>query len=1309
MAVFLAAAMLARQAVVRRLSAAPGLPSGANAPRDPAASGPPVDMDPGVAIHAAAVAGDALPAVAAADDRFVRAETLKETVHPPDPQGHYRRERLIPNTGKHKRLRVEEHWQKAASATGEDQLLHWRVMVADHVLVQLRDGFTQDDLERVLKRHHLTLRAALRMPRGFLVAVDEAEPGTVPAMIQVLTAESVVDVAEPDYVYTLNETRPDDAFFPSLWGMEQIGMPLVWDAATGTGAVVVAVFDTGLDLTHPDLAANLWVNPAETANGQDDDGNGFADDIHGWDFYDNNNDPSDVNGHGSHVAGTIGAVGNNGLGVAGVNWKVRLMPVKFFGTNSFGQLEGYAQDAIEGMYYVIGQSLRGVPVRVTNHSWGGSGYSDLMREAFRIAQQNGILHVAAAGNDGNLNNDTHPYYPASFDLSNMVAVANTRSDDSLHPGSHYGALSVDLGAPGSGILSTVMGGGYGNKTGSSMASPHVAGVAALLFDSFMDLTSQEVRQLILAGVDPTPSLSGKTVTGGRLNAAGSVGQIPLRIAYEPVQHTAEAYAEIPVSAVIRPGLSFAQEAVVLWNTTGDTAVFETNVLHYAGADRFGTLLPGQPKGTAVYYMIRAQSRAGQVSVHPGDAPATLHRVDITHNVSLWISGHPQQIATVSPAYGTDSVAWGRVIEAAAPAYTAPQQGFRWRCDGWNGAGSVPFFGTTNRVAFEIRESSFLVWCWKSQALLAQISDPPGILSAETWTDADLPASTVTAPAKVMLDGIEYAFVGWAVDGDRFPDEIRPALNPAYPLPPGGPRTAVARYRVAAQDLDGDGLPDWWEELYFNHLDYSGDDDPDGDGFSNAEEFADRSNPADAGSRPEGPEIAHVPLSNLAEVPAPWRVTAVVTDRVAVATVVLRWQRNGGLWHEVRMDSQGGAGDRYEAFIPAPSSPGDAFSYQLVAEDIGANASTTTVFTFTVQHPLRVGDPVPAAFSVPAGRTAVLRVQIANPGNARLEWETVEGWLETVAAAPGNWTHDGPASQWHISTRESYSAPYAWFCGNPVGGLYNNSMDASLYTPMVTLGAAPRLRFMHWAEMEYDGRPGYANYYWDGAVVEIRREGQSAFGNMDPVGGYPYRITPNPDSPFVAHRPCLGGQTGGWQAVEFDLAAYAGETVQVRFRFGTDGYVTARGWFVDDIAFSWGVPWLSAPAAGTVSAGESVSVALKLDASSLEPGTYQTYWTLRSNAPGAESFAWPVTLQVTTPPPAASMQLNADAPGGFVITWPSRTGVVYHVYTATVLGHDADWIAVPGLTHLPGVAGFMSYTGALDAVPAKFFRIDEESP
>ncbi|MBT7068463.1 MAG: S8 family serine peptidase [Verrucomicrobia bacterium] len=329
--------------------------------------------------------------------------------------------------------------------------------------------------------------------------------------------------AEPNYVRSVS-ALPDDPLIEQLWAMHNTGQNggtddadidalEAWDRVTGSEQVVVAVIDTGVNYNHTDLADNMWINVGETAgNGVDDDGNGFVDDVYGYDFINSDADPIDDHDHGSHCAGTIGGVGNNGTGVVGVNWTVRIMALKAFSAQGGGS----SADIVAAIDYAV---LMGA--HVSNNSYGGSGFSQAEYDAVEAARNAGHLFVAAAGNDGT-DNDTIPQYPASFDLDNIIAVAATDRNDGIAGFSCFGLESVDLGAPGVDIHSTLSGGGYGNMSGTSMATPHTTGAAALIMAANGQLTYDQVRQLIFNGVDLIPSMDGKVATAGRLNLFNSL-------------------------------------------------------------------------------------------------------------------------------------------------------------------------------------------------------------------------------------------------------------------------------------------------------------------------------------------------------------------------------------------------------------------------------------------------------------------------------------------------------------------------------------------------------------------------------------------------------------------------------------------------------------------------------------------------------------------------------------------------------------------------------------------------------------------
>jgi subtilisin family serine protease len=317
----------------------------------------------------------------------------------------------------------------------------------------------------------------------------------------------VILAASPDFEVSVTAI-PNDTNYSSLYGMTKISAPDAWDINTNAHDVVVGIIDTGIDLSHPDLSGNLWTNTGEIpANGIDDDGNGFIDDIHGYDFHNNDGDPTDDNGHGSHCAGTIGGKGNNGLGVAGVAWDVKMAGLKFLGSNG----SGYLSNAIRAINYA---NMMGFPI--TNNSWGGGGFSQVMHDAIQAAGTSGMLFVAAAGNSG-YNADYSPMYPAGYTLSNIISVAATDSADELAYFSNYGANSVDVAAPGVGIYSTYKYGQYATLSGTSMATPHVAGMAAVILGANPQFSALQIKDSILNNTDYKSNLVGMVATKGRVN------------------------------------------------------------------------------------------------------------------------------------------------------------------------------------------------------------------------------------------------------------------------------------------------------------------------------------------------------------------------------------------------------------------------------------------------------------------------------------------------------------------------------------------------------------------------------------------------------------------------------------------------------------------------------------------------------------------------------------------------------------------------------------------------------------------------
>lgn len=426
-------------------------------------------------------------------------------------------------------MEVESVVQEAGLPTGKRY-------VADEVLIAYKPGagesvksFARGRIQATTKERFQT--AMMKRFNAGEIEVAKLPPGVgVEAAIKELQGQEGVLYVEPNYILTHQATSTDTLYTNgSLWGMygdattpaNQFGSQAgeAWaKGRTGSSSIVIGIIDEGIQVDHPDLAANIWVNPFDPVDGRDNDGNGYIDDTHGWDFANNDRTVYDggtrgsLDSHGTHVAGTIGAVANT-TGVVGVAWNVKMISGKFLGRNG-----GTTANAIRAVDYMTDLKLRhGLDLVATNNSWGGGGFSQALVDAIERANQANILFIAAAGNSA-VNTDTSPSYPAAYANSNIISVASITSTGGLSSFSNFGATTVDIGAPGSSINSTLPYNRYGAYSGTSMASPHVAGAAALRAAHSTSRGAQLKADILNAAV-PTASLAGRCVTGGRLDVS----------------------------------------------------------------------------------------------------------------------------------------------------------------------------------------------------------------------------------------------------------------------------------------------------------------------------------------------------------------------------------------------------------------------------------------------------------------------------------------------------------------------------------------------------------------------------------------------------------------------------------------------------------------------------------------------------------------------------------------------------------------------------------------------------------------------
>ena len=496
---------------------------------------------------------------------------------------------------------------------------------------------------------------------------------TVAGAVKRLWGLPGVRYVEPDYMVTsLVESNDPEYEDSGLWGVRGPSSTPpslygsradeVWaDGEIGSSSVYVGIIDEGIDVSHPDLAGNIWTNPFDPVNGRDDDGNGYVDDVHGWDFFNDDNSVYDGGGndeHGTHVAGTIGAVGGNGLGVAGVNWDVTMIAAKFLGPSG-----GAISDAVDAVKYLTDLKRRhNINIVASSNSWGGGGFSQALEDAINEGGDEEILFIAAAGNSGT-NNDASPSYPSNLECTRrangsargwdcVVAVAAIDANGNLASFSQYGATSVDLGAPGVNVLSTVPGSRYEAFDGTSMATPHVSGAAALCASQDAAITGLELKNAMLASSTPTSSLTGKVVTGSRLNAADLMAMCaavvaPMTGALTGVSGAAKSRSSIELSwvdGVANETYFEIQRAPT--TRRGCSTSFAT--VGYVGRNETSFIDTGLVVNTTYCYQMRSYSRYGGGSNSSWTAVQTATTLPRPDSISCSATTY----AWVEPAGGT---------------------------------------------------------------------------------------------------------------------------------------------------------------------------------------------------------------------------------------------------------------------------------------------------------------------------------------------------------------------------------------------------------------------------------------------------------------------------------------------------------------------------------------------------------------------------------------------------------------------------------------------------------------------------------
>ncbi len=667
---------------------------------------------------------------------------VARTDTPRDRSGRFRRVTILKQDGKYPLARIEEDVRTDARAKKE-RTQRRTAMVADHVIVRLKPGADRKQLDAAAAQMRTRVRRSLRIPGAFLVEAAGLSPEGLPDAVSYWRSRPFVEYAEPDYIVEANfkdvgAVYPNDPMFAQQWALHNTGTgtpdadidaPEAWSIRTDA-SVLVAIIDTGMDLTHPDLVRNLWNNRNERlgdwnrdgypgkggvdddgdglidedSNGRsrflpdgsvdplwindlvdDDDENGYPDDLRGWDFVNHDNDPTDDHFHGTHMGGTIGARGNNGNGITGVAWNVTIMPLKFMTPNPFGGATGVMSDAAEALDYAVA-----IGAKITSNSYGSAGNSRLLEDAVRRANEAGVLVVAAAGNAGT-DNDLIPYYPAAYPLDNVVAVAASDENDGLAvftatAASCYGATSVDIAAPGKNNLSTMpmtatssmtflkYAAAYHPLSGTSISTPHVAAACALLRSEAPGLTALQVKDAVLGSAEVKPAFVGKMVSSGRLNLHAALKTTTAACIASANAVTAEVQGNN--DGVINPGETIGL-TVTLKNVGAVGAPGVSATLSSATSD--ATVLPDTAKqffGDIPAYQAAAQPGQFLVELRSGiSTPAV-----VVLNLSIsdtaggtWIRPLTVRVYTSSKISGKVTLD-GNGLPGAVVTYSGPRSG-----------------------------------------------------------------------------------------------------------------------------------------------------------------------------------------------------------------------------------------------------------------------------------------------------------------------------------------------------------------------------------------------------------------------------------------------------------------------------------------------------------------------------------------------------------------------------------------------------------------------------------------------------------
>ncbi len=1087
----------------------------------------------------------------------------------------------------------------------------------------------------------------------------------VPDAIGRLQRDRRIAFVEPNYIVHAVDVFPDDEHFGQQWNLHNIGQtggtedadidgPEAWTYETGAD-VLVGVIDTGVDWQHVDLAPNIFVNPEEIPDNRvDDDANGYIDDVRGWDFVNEDNDPDDDNGHGTHVAGVIAAVGNNAVGVAGVAWSARILPLKFLSALGAGS----TSDAIRAVEYATAMGAR-----LTNNSWGGIGFSLALRSAIEAAADANILFIAGAGNAG-LDNDLVPFYPAGFDVDNVIAVASTDHNDARSFFSNYGALSVDLGAPGSDVVSTYPDDRYAIASGTSMAAPHVSGAVCLLWALSPSLTYLEATDAILSTVDVVPGLQGVTISGGRLNVARML------LALDAVAPAS--VIDLAVSATT------SNTILLTWTASGDDGVAGTAArydVRYAtapiDADNFASAIPaagtpapstaGAPESfevtgldfeTTYYFALVVEDELGNRSPVSNTTSGTTlgaPRLEFTPDVfsaDLLTGGSSAQTLTVrNTAEGTLDFFFESLSVARAPAADLPSWFRAHPPSGRVFAGQTidisVILDATRVSGGEYRETILL----RSNdpdtpgapiELVLRVTDAPDIAAVPTAVDFGVRYIGTCAIDTVVVSN--FGFVVLSIDAVVINNPEFSIDTSGFVLGVGESRALAVSFCPASTD---DGLPEEHFPRRSRGVLSITSNDPDHPTFS-VPLFGDGLLP---------PVVAVSPALFSADL---------VTGATATGTVTVANDGASELDVEIVLEEIGGA--RIDV-IADPTLDADVVA-------VGQPLTPDELSALVASVPTRV-HMNPRA-NLDKNAPAVTRT-----GRARVLERVQAGNIEEVFGSDENEFLGGPRTRGNLFTctkpttlREHRfymnptTATQVWFLvyeGETQDGVYN-LISASDVTP-----AGPGLGWYSSGEIAVPLRAG--RFY----LIATAFEDVASYYNQRGLAPYPIPTS-------------FGALTAGagWSWEPYDQFPPA------PFQFVTPGAFGEAVAYYQTLVTGGAVRWVSVgDDAETLAPGLSMDIALGFDAFGMPGGEYDASLRVVSNDPFRPEVVVPVHLRVAAAPDIAISETGIDFSAAFVGTtrldtlFVSNVGADYLFVSAITPSRPEYTVDPPGFVLGPG--------------------------